>query len=284
VDDPRFGMLYGAPSRMEDVFRLPSFATSSSQGRDLEVSQCSGSRDKAFRSRKASFKLVDDALDDLLETEPVFCQSLKWLLGNEVGEDSDFDFTVTKEGFGTTEIVELIPDGKNISVTDENKDLYVSLQVQWRVNGSILDQVNAMRRGFAELIPNSHVSVFSPEELLLLLNGKSKIDVEEMLASTRYTGGYQEDSMTVKLFWKVFETMSQEERQNVLKFATGATRVPLDGFDPQFTITMGSDGIENLPSAHTCFNQLVLPPYIDTASLEEKLVMAVTETASFELT
>lgn len=214
----------------------------------------------------------------------MFCQSLKWLLGNEVGEDSDFDFTVTKEGFGTTEIVELIPDGKNISVTDENKDLYVSLQVQWRVNGSILDQVNAMRRGFAELIPNSHVSVFSPEELLLLLNGKSKIDVEEMLASTRYTGGYQEDSMTVKLFWKVFETMSQEERQNVLKFATGATRVPLDGFDPQFTITMGSDGIENLPSAHTCFNQLVLPPYIDTASLEEKLVMAVTETASFELT
>eukprot|EP00946_MAST-07B_sp_MAST-7B-sp1_P002314 g2314.t1 len=110
-------------------------------------------------------------------------KSLKWLLDNDVGEDSDFDFTVTKEGFGTSEIVELIPDGKNISVTDLNKDLYVSLQVQWRVNGSILDQINAVRSGFAELIPNSHISVFTPEEFMLLLNGKSEIDIDEMLAS-----------------------------------------------------------------------------------------------------
>ena len=223
-------------------------------------------------------------LADLAETEPVLCQSLKWLLDNKVGDDSDFDFTVTKEGFGTTEIVELIPDGKNISVTDENKDLYVSLQVQWRVNGSILDQINAMRRGFAELIPNSHVSVFTPEELLLLLNGKSKIELGEMIASTRYTGGYEEHSMPVKLFWEVFTKMSQEERQNMLKFATGATRVPLDGFDPQFTITRGSSGTESLPSAHTCFNQLVLPPYMDASVLAKKLRTAVTETASFELT
>ena len=222
-------------------------------------------------------------LDDLMETDPVFCNSLKWLLENKVGQSSDFDFTVTKEGFGTAETIELIPDGKNICVTDSNKDLYISLQVQWRVNGSIVDQVNAIKRGFAEVVPLSHVKVFSAEEMMLLLNGKSKIDMEEMVAATRYTGGYSEESLTVKFFWNSFKNMDQTARQKLLKFATGATRVPLDGFDPQFTITRGSDGDGKLPTAHTCFNQLVLPPYQNNDTLSKKLNMAVAETDSFQL-
>ena len=95
---------------------------------------------------------------------------------------------------------------------------------------------------------------------------------------------HEDDSAPVKLFWKVFRDMSQEERQNVIKFTTGTLRVPLDGFDPQFTITMGSSGTESLPSAHTCFNQLVLPPYTNIAVLTSKLGIAVNETTTFELT
>jgi len=229
-------------------------------------------------------------LDDLMETEPVFCKSLKWLLANKLqpnpGDEPivEFDFTVTQEGFGVTETIELIPDGKTIQVTDDNKDLYVSLQLQWRINGSIADQVKCLKQGFSEIIPEDHVTVFEPKELLLLLNGKSTVVTEEMRMSSRYTGGYEESSHTVLLFWEAFESMTQDNRRQILKFATGASRVPLDGFDPMFTITRSEFDKDALPTAHTCFNQLVLPPYDAIELLIEKIMLAVENTDGFQLT
>jgi len=229
-------------------------------------------------------------LEDLMETDPVFCNSLKWLIDNKLqpnAEDEpiiDFDFTVTQEGFGISEIIELIPNGKKIQVTDENKDLYVSLQLQWRINGSIADQVRCLKQGFAEIIPEDHVMVFEPRELLLLLNGKSTVVVEEMRMAARYTGGYDATSTSVTLFWEAFQIMTQNERRMLLKFATGASRVPLDGFDPTFTITKSEFDKDALPTAHTCFNQLVLPPYQDVETLKKKVMMAVENTEGFQLT
>ena len=86
-----------------------------------------------------------------METDPVFCKSLKWLLDNEIGLDEpvvDFDFTANREGFGINEVIELIPDGKKTQVNDNNKDLYVSLQLHWRVNGSISSQIKFLKQGF----------------------------------------------------------------------------------------------------------------------------------------
>ena len=90
-----------------------------------------------------------------METDPVFCKSLKWLLDNELGLDDpvvDFDFTVTKEGFGTQETIDLIPDGSSVPVNDNNKDLYVSLQLQWRINGSIKQQIDSIKEGNAKTL------------------------------------------------------------------------------------------------------------------------------------
>ena len=229
-------------------------------------------------------------LDDLMETDPQFCTSLKWLINNKLQPNPDedpiveFDFTVTQEGFGTTKTIELIPDGKTIQVTDDNKDLYVSLQLQWKINGSISDQIRCLKQGFSEIIPEDHVMVFQPKELLLLLNGKSIVLAEEMRLASRYTGGYEADSSSIVLFWQAFETMTQAERRMILKFATGASRVPLDGFDPTFTITKSEYNKDALPTSHTCFNQLVLPPYENIEMLKEKVLMAVENTEGFQMT
>ena len=68
--------------------------------------------------------------------------------------------------------------------------------------------------------------------------------------------------------------MSDSDRQNLLRFVTGTCRVPLDGFDPPFTLT-SSDMTENaLPMAHTCFNQLVLPSYSTVELLLKRLKLA----------
>lgn len=137
--------------------------------------------------------------------------------------------------------------------------------------------------GFTEIIPTEDVSVFTPHELLLLLNGKSVVVTAEMQVACRYTGGYDKDSETIQLFWVTFDLLTQEQRRAVLKFATGASRVPLDGFDPTFTLTRSEFDRHALPTSHTCFNQLVLPPYTDPMVLKEKLLLSCS-VEGFQLT
>ena len=72
------------------------------------------------------------------------------------------------------------------------------------------------------------------------------------------------------------------ERGRVLAFVTGSDRVPLDGYDPPFNVTLGSDMAKNsLPKSHTCFNQIVLPQYSSYEALKEKLLFAVENTDGF---
>ena len=57
---------------------------------------------------------------------------------------------------------------------------------------------------------------------------------------------------------------------------------PLDGYDPPFNVTLGSDMAKNsLPKSHTCFNQIVLPQYSSYEALKEKLLFAVENTDGF---
>ena len=87
------------------------------------------------------------------------------------------------------------------------------------------------------------------------------------------------------LFWEAFEQMTGEERMEVLKFTTGTERVPLDGFSPKFTLTKAAEhGPDGLPHAHTCFNQLVLPPYESVEQARDKLLYACRGTAGFHMT
>ena len=73
-----------------------------------------------------------------------------------------------------------------------------------------------------------------------------------------------------------------DERGRVLAFVTGSDRVPLDGYDPPFNVTLGSDMAKNsLPKSHTCFNQIVLPQYSSYEALKEKLLFAVENTDGF---
>ena len=68
-----------------------------------------------------------------------------------------------------------------------------------------------------------------------------------------------------------------------LRFATGASKVPVDGFDPPVNITKGEDGSDSLPKAHTCFNQFVLPQYTSFEQFVAKLCYALDNAQGFEL-
>jgi E3 ubiquitin-protein ligase HUWE1 len=59
----------------------------------------------------------------------------------------------------------------------------------------------------------------------------------------------------------------------------------VDGFDPCLQICRSQEGYKALPTAHTCFNQLVLPAYQSCEQLRERLTYALDESgASFGMT
>ena len=192
--------------------------------------------------------------------------------------------------------------------------------------------LRALCRGFYSLIPREKVAIFDAAELALLLYGKPAVEVAEWRAGTVYAGfgadaavlaggvaaalgpapptpseqqqqqqqqqhllqQFGDELNSVVWFWRAVAGMEEAGRRQLLRFATGTTRIPLDGFDPPFTITKGSEaeevrgadgGASRLPTAHTCFNQLVLPcGYASEAVLREKLMLAVGSGGGFYLT
>jgi hypothetical protein len=92
--------------------------------------------------------------------------------------------------------------------------------------------------------------------------------------------------------------MDAAQRRALLKFTTGSTRPPVQGFKhlhPPFTIhkVVGEHGafaafgfgadVARLPSASTCFNTLKLPNYRRSSTMREKLRYALAEGKGFEL-
>lgn len=90
-----------------------------------------------------------------------------------------------------------------------------------------------LKLGFHELIPPNWISVFTPNELELLISGMLSssslfmtmaglptIDIEDWKEHTVYTGGYDALSQQVKWFWEWVENLSNTDR-GIYRFEKG---------------------------------------------------------------
>ena len=69
---------------------------------------------------------IKPGMNDLKAMDPVYFESLQWVMNNNIdGCDVLENFSVTRQLFGKSIEVELVPGGKDIPVTDNNKDKYV---------------------------------------------------------------------------------------------------------------------------------------------------------------
>lgn len=117
--------------------------------------------------------------------------------------------------FGVTETRELVPNGANILVTDENKREYVKLVCQMKMRGAIRQQLNAFLEGFYDIIPKKLVSIFTEQELELLISGLPTIDIDDLKANTEYHK-YQATSLQVCYLHKQHPPGSQKSELLVL--------------------------------------------------------------------
>ncbi|ONK58274.1 uncharacterized protein A4U43_C09F10490 [Asparagus officinalis] len=228
---------------------------------------------------------------DIEAIDPDYYKNLKWMLENDISDILDLTFSMDADEeklilYERAEVTdsELIPGGRNIRVTEENKHEYVDRVVEHRLTTAIRPQINAFMEGFNELIPRELISIFNDKELELLISGLPDIDLDDLRANTEYSG-YSNASPVIQWFWEVVQGFSKEDKAQFLQFVTGTSKVPLEGFSAlqgisgsqRFQIHKAYGSPDHLPSAHTCFNQLDLPEYTSKERLQERLLLAIHE-------
>lgn len=204
-------------------------------------------------------------LADMEGVDADFHRSLQWMLDNDIsGGILEQTFSTEDERFGVITVEDLMPGGRDIDVTNDNKKEYVDLMVKWRIEKRIAEQFTAFKEGFHELIPHELINVFDERELELLIGGIAEIDVDDWKKHTDYRG-YTESDEVIQNFWQTVRSWDGEQKSRLLQFTTGTSRIPVNGFKDlqgsdgprRFTIEKAGE-INNLPKAHTWYVKLSL--------------------------
>ncbi|RCH91285.1 E3 ubiquitin-protein ligase pub1, partial [Rhizopus stolonifer] len=174
---------------------------------------------------------------DMESVDADFYRSLTWILNNDITDVLELTFSTDDDRFGEVVTVDLIPNGQNIEVTEENKKEYVNLITEWRIHKRVEEQFKAFKEGFNQLIPQDLVNVFDERELELLIGGIAEIDVDDWKKHTDYRG-YTEQDDVIQWFWKCIRSWDSEKKSRLLQFTTGTSRIPVNGFKD----LQGSDG------------------------------------------
>ena len=105
--------------------------------------------------------------------------------------------------------VELVPGGDSKAVTSENVMEYIHRVANYRLNFQIKAGSEAFWRGFYDLVAQDWVTMFSEEEIQMLISGGGEgLDVADMQAHVNYAGGYHEEHPVIMDFWKVCHACS----------------------------------------------------------------------------
>lgn len=236
---------------------------------------------------------VPISFSDLEFLDEELYRNATWLRDNDNVENLSLDFTIQHMD-GNDEMVttELKPGGRDILVTDDNKDEYLDLLMKHKMFASVKEPLSALLQGLFDVIPRTLLAVFDYQELELLLCGVPNIDVDDWQTHTDVKfqdldHPSKQERKVVEWFWETVRRFSQEERARLLQFVTGTSRVPVEGFKAlisndgrvrRFGIHLVQCGVPPTglyPKSHTCFNRIDLPVYHTKDQLETYLTLVI---------
>lgn len=124
--------------------------------------------------------------------------------------------------------------------------------------------------------------MFQPEELELIVCGSKKLDFENLRKGARYVDGYTEENPIITWLWEILGDFDEAQQKQFLSFCTGSDRAPILGL-ASLKLYIGRHGEDSdrLPSAHTCFNHLLIPEYPAKEKLKQKLLLAINHSEGF---
>ncbi|KAJ1521334.1 hypothetical protein ONE63_003010 [Megalurothrips usitatus] len=224
-------------------------------------------------------------LDDLAQIMPEVARGLRELLAyqGDVEHDMCLTFQASIEEFGCVKTFPLRQGGEEVAVTNANRKEYVRLYLDWMLNTAIYNEFRSFYLGFHSVCASNALIMLRPEEVEMLVCGCPQFVLDDLRKVTEYDG-YQPYSAAVVHLWSVLEEFSDELRKQFLLFTTGSDRIPVGGAAMMtFKVSRSPAPLDNLPQAHTCFNQLMLPEYPTRELLKQKLSIAVQYAEGFGL-
>ncbi|KAJ3220520.1 Ubiquitin fusion degradation protein 4 [Clydaea vesicula] len=200
-------------------------------------------------------------------------------------EDLCLDFTLP--GYP---LIELITNGKSVSVKMDNLEEYIQLVVDFTVGNGISKQIESFRSGMNLVFNVNDLKCFSILELCLMFGGEQQEDwtYEAIMENIKADHGYTIDSKTIKNLISMMSKFNIIQRRKFLQFVTGSVRLPMGGFKClKPTLTVVCKQVENigecgkiddyLPSVMTCVNYLKVPDYSSEDIMTERFIVAFEE-------
>ncbi|KAF0696575.1 Aste57867_12698 [Aphanomyces stellatus] len=225
------------------------------------------------------------SLDDMEHLDPVVYKSLQYVLGHTNVEDLALTFSATDaiDDKGHVVEVDLIENGRLVEVTDANKLDYVHRMVRHLLFDRVQVHLQALIEGLYDIMPPEVLAVFDHKEFELILCGLADIDVGDWRRNTVSSDDLR-NHKALAWFWEIVEAMTAADQTKLLQYATGSSRVPVQGFrgltsyDGKiclFTLKGVPFQPGRYPAIHACFNRIDLPLYPTKELMHEALSMVL---------
>lgn len=225
----------------------------------------------------------DIYIEDLEEIDAPFCSLL-----NYISSSSKDDFEQNMAGTFTLplsdgKIIELKPNGKNITLTYENRIEFIKRALIARITESS-QQVNAIRRGISKIVPAPLLQIMTHKDLEIAICGKKTIDFDLLKRHTRYSLFLNEDNQLINYLWETLNELDPSDRVRFVKFCWGQERLPEndEAFERNHIRFMIKPNIDQkrkqdelLPKADTCFFNFELPVYTKKETLKKQILTAI---------
>nr|CAI5839110.1 unnamed protein product [Callosobruchus analis] len=228
-------------------------------------------------------------VEDLEDVDCMYVQSLRGIRDIHLSGVTPeyFHDIIPLESFEATsctgKIVPVVPGGRNIPLTFENRTQYYELAIKFRMKEFNL-QVAAIREGMVGLIPVPLLSLVTADHMEQLVCGLSHISIAVLKKIVRYRE-LDENHQLVQWLWNILENFTDNEKVLFMRFVSGRSRLPanLADLSQRFQVMKVDKAPNGLPTAQTCFFQLRLPPYTSQEVMAEKLRYSINNCRSIDM-
>ncbi len=192
------------------------------------------------------------------------------MLSNSV-EGLEQPFTFENQLFDQNTTIELIPNGYDIIVDDENKNDFVAKVCEMKMHRQISDEIASFLKGFYHVMPVDALDIFSASEFQILIAGIPTINVEDMKKTAIFNCFTNEVEYLKDWLWEILLEFSQKELAAFLFFTSGLTpfkylltfylgslKPPGGGFaEKPIRFKYMGDYPLRLPIAHTWYKRII---------------------------
>jgi len=155
-------------------------------GRVFGLALCTRSNIHVTLKRSFYEQLLGNSVtdDELMEENLQLFGNIRWLRDQSIDPLSlGLTFSVTERDEQTAQVytVDLIRNGRNLEVTDANKEKYITAMINYKLKSNMTPIMDAFKSGFYEVIPLAVLTALqvTANDLKKMICGSDRINIQE---------------------------------------------------------------------------------------------------------